>query len=261
MASQEGKKMYKILNPDQDVEGKSISEWTAEWWKWVGERSADQSPLDDPTGKYASLGNDGEVFFVAGPRVVTIDQGSDPPVVDDSIVTRKFNVPFDTPLLVPVINVLSFDPTKDPGEGKKDYDPLSYYMDRFEGLYATIDGEKIEGIKDNYQVASPDFQLGPADEGTVLYDDLIMADKTYAGDPTVTYDVKADGYYLMVGELSRGKHTLEFGGFFDSEKDGDFDSEQDVYMAVKDIITVAGPSDYTCPSDAETLPEAEMLIA
>jgi hypothetical protein len=250
MASQEGKKMYEILNPDQDVEGKSVSEWTAEWWKWVGERSADQSPLDDTTGEFACLGNDGEVFFVAGPRVVTIDPGSDPPDVDDGIVQRTFEVPYDTPILVPIMNVMSFNTKKD---------PLEFYTERFEDLYATIDGKEIKDIQ-NYKVLSGYFELGPAEEGTVLYD--LITNDSVAKNPNRTYDARSDGYWLMVDDLSKGKHTLEFGGFFDWNNDGVFNTlDGDVQMAAKDIITVVKPEEYTCPFDAETLPEAEMLIA
>jgi hypothetical protein len=259
-------KDFEILDRNAVVEGKSVSAWTAEWWKWVGERSIDENPLDDPTGKYATVGNDDEVFFVAGPRVVTIDPNSEPPVIEDGIVERKFHIPSDTPVLVPIMNVLSFDPIQEPGE--EEYDPVSFYMERFEGLYARIDGKEIEGIKDNYQVASPDFQLGPAEEGTVLYD-LIMADEKYAGKPADAYAVGADGYWLMLDNLSNGKHTLEFGGFFDSDENGHL-NEGDIYMAVKDKINVVGPKDkidvvgpeeHNGGFDAEIPLAAEMLIA
>lgn len=244
--------MLTIINPTPNpiVEGKYFSEWTEEWWKWVGERSIKENPLNDTTGEYACLGNDGEVFFVAGPRVVIIDPASEPPVVDDGIVHRAFDVPFDKPVLVPIMNAVSFNP---------EIDPLSYYMERFEGLYATIDGKNIGGIE-KYNVGSSDFELGPAEPRTVLYD-LIKNDWA-AGNPKLTYHAATDGYWLMLDRLSPGEHTLEFGGFFDYNNDGVFNTlDGDIQMAAKNTITVVEPDDYTCPLDAETPLAAEMLIA
>ncbi|MGZ9273074.1 MAG: hypothetical protein ACXW6T_28465, partial [Candidatus Binatia bacterium] len=74
------------------------------------------------------------------------------------------------------------------------------------------------------------------------------------------YHAATDGYWLMLDDLSLGEHTLEFGGFFDSNNDGVF-NPGDIQMAAKDIITVVEPDEYTSPFDAETPLAAEMLIA
>ena len=81
MAAKSG--TYTIDNPDATVDGKTIAQWTEDWWTWALQSPAYKNALDDTTGQYANVGNDQPgVFFIAG----TTGTG-------DTSATRTFTVP------------------------------------------------------------------------------------------------------------------------------------------------------------------------
>ena len=54
-----------VVAPDAIVGGKTVGEWTAEWWKW-GFSFPVPGPLDDTTGELAHFGDvGGPVFFLS----------------------------------------------------------------------------------------------------------------------------------------------------------------------------------------------------
>ena len=56
-----------VLPSDAVVDNKTISEWTAEWWKWVYPQPLNQQPLLDSDGSRAANGQPGgSIFFLAG---------------------------------------------------------------------------------------------------------------------------------------------------------------------------------------------------
>ena len=68
-----------VLPPGSTVVGKTIGEWTAEWWKWAFSQSVPNDAFTDATGANANVGQSGPVFFVAGTTGGT--------------ATREFTVP------------------------------------------------------------------------------------------------------------------------------------------------------------------------
>src|SRR5262245_10634985 len=73
-----------VLPNDAVVDGKTIGEWTAEWWKWIYAQPTNQSPLLDTDGSFAAQGQPGgSVFFLANiatpgavSRSFTVEEGS-----------------------------------------------------------------------------------------------------------------------------------------------------------------------------------------
>ena len=45
--------------------GKSYGEWAAAWWQWAYRTFTFNSPMLDPTGENASVGQSGPVYFLA----------------------------------------------------------------------------------------------------------------------------------------------------------------------------------------------------
>src|ERR1041385_5031375 len=83
-----------VLPNDAIVEGKTIGEWSAEWWKWAFSLPTNQNPLLDPDGSNATNGQPFQsVFFIAG-----IYEAS-------GAVTRKFSVPANSYLFLGPRNV------------------------------------------------------------------------------------------------------------------------------------------------------------
>src|SRR5690349_10924639 len=72
------------------VAGKTIGQWTADWWNWTG--SVNGNVFADTTGALATQNQSGPVFFIAG------TQGTS--------VTRSFDVPGDKFVLFPLVNFI-----------------------------------------------------------------------------------------------------------------------------------------------------------
>ena len=219
-------KSFTTVDPESDVAGKSVAEWTGEWWEWAVESPAENNPVyDDPTGKYAHVNNDNEsVFFIAGAA----------PVVDDAVVERSFFVPSGKLVLFPILNVLSLN--TDP-ENINDgwYDPVEQYLDYFQGMYATIDKTDVAVTQDDHLVIQQPFELGPVEPGSQL-EQFERIEGRNAEDGMYE-DSGSIGYWLMLDNLSMGRHTLEFGGYFDLNLNKVLD-EGDLRLAVKVNVNV-----------------------
>src|ERR1041385_1342049 len=81
-----------VLPNDALVSGKTIGDWSAEWWKWVVVIPTNQNPMLDRDGSFAGVGQPGgDVFFVG--YVPGFTPGT---------VTRSFSVPEGKYLFLPV---------------------------------------------------------------------------------------------------------------------------------------------------------------
>jgi hypothetical protein len=81
-------------NPDATVAGKTILEWTQDWWRWALQSPFETSPQNLDSGHAIPFFDNGSIFFIAGGTDATI------------------NVPANEPILFPMIN--AFD-TEGPG--------------------------------------------------------------------------------------------------------------------------------------------------
>lgn len=216
-------KSFEVVDPGSVVEGYTVAQWTEEWWKWAVSSPAENNPVfADQTGQYAHVNNDNEfVFFIAGAA----------PVADGEVTERNFFVPSEKLVLFPILNVLSYNTNKQ-NIGDLPYDPLEQYIEYFKGLYATIDGKEIPNIEEDYLVTQAPFEMGPAEPGSQL-EQLLLDEGDEGRDPTKVYeDSGSTGYWLMLDDLSNGRHTLEFGGYVDFNLNEVFD-EGDLRLAVK----------------------------
>src|SRR3954449_2740320 len=78
-----------VLPAGSQVAGRSIGEYTADWWQWALGFTTPDDPFSDPDGSKANLNQSGPVFFLAGNA-----GGSS---------TRSFTVPAGKHLLVPLL--------------------------------------------------------------------------------------------------------------------------------------------------------------
>src|SRR5689334_9659060 len=115
---------YTILSPDSTVDGKTIAQWTADWWTWYWQHPASSDPTTDPDGRFANVNNMGSMFFIAG--------------TPGGSAERSFSVPAGKPLLIPMVN---FSDTLDPKvtENKLNTD----FMKSITNLFAEIDGNAV----------------------------------------------------------------------------------------------------------------------
>jgi PEP-CTERM motif len=170
-----------VLAPTSTVGGKTVAEWGAEWWKWAFSFPATSSPLEDPTGERAFLGDVGGPVFFAG-------AGS---------LTQTFTLPEGQYLLIPVLSAI-FYPESSLGETLADAEA---FVEQFHSgtteLHASLDGVPIEDLF-SYWLLSPVFSL------TIPPDGL---------GPEGTFpETLVGGYWLMISPLAPGVHTLVVGG-------------------------------------------------
>ena len=78
-----------VLPSHSTVAGKTIGEWSVDWWQWALSFSTPNDPFTDPTGVKAGLKQSGPVFFLAG-----TPGGSS---------TRSFAVPLGKYVMVPLL--------------------------------------------------------------------------------------------------------------------------------------------------------------
>src|SRR4029078_5227924 len=82
-----------VLSNDAVVGGKTVGEWSAEWWKWALATPTNKNALLDPDGSRANNGQPRDaVFFVSGTL-----QGS-------SLQPRSFSVPVNRHIFLPLVN-------------------------------------------------------------------------------------------------------------------------------------------------------------
>lgn len=187
-----GKGLSKVAPPDASVGGMTYAEWSAAWWQWALALDADDThPFwADDDHFDVTLGQSGKVWFLAG----VFGTGNE----------RHITIPAGTRLFLPMINVEASNLESEPWYGEDEEAQLEAAMaigDAMEDVALTVDGVALDHIED-YRVQSPQFEFwipeynalfveGP-DEGTAV----------------------SDGYWAMIGPLSKGTHTIYLTGTF-----------------------------------------------
>jgi hypothetical protein len=172
--------------------GQSYPAWAADWWTWALSQPVATNPVLDPTGEHCAVGQQGNVWFLAG----TFSSGA---------VTRECTVPAGTALLIPVINVfycaLAVDP---PEQQTEEYvrAQVAFVEDTATGLSITVDGQTVPRL--TY-------------EESELFSVVLPADNLF-GLPTGTVASPCvdAGYYALIPPLSVGEHTIRIQGTLDT---------------------------------------------
>jgi hypothetical protein len=197
-----------VLPPHSVVEGKSIGQWTADWWNWASSIPAGPNhPWQDKAGAAANVNQSGPVFFVAATSM------------EAHGANRAFSVPGDRYLLVPVAAFWAATQSFYPPDGGTLLGPggnseataaycANYYIN-VALCSASIDGASVTDLwlhREPYPVGER-FSLP------------IIAGNIYGYPPPESQplpvtlsDVYADGLWLMLAPLGEGMHRLQFRG-------------------------------------------------
>jgi len=194
-----------VLPNDAIVEGMTIGEWSAEWWKWVLPISTNDNPMVDRDGSFASVGQpDGSVFLIAS--TLGLEPGR---------ITRRFSVPEGKFLFLPVVMYEADNVNTPPLSVPELRDQAVGVLRAVTNIFASIDGQEIPSLSD-HRAISPVFSVFYA-----TADNL----QSYAfGQPIsgLNDPMICDGYWLMMETLPPGEHVLRFGAqwsdyFYDTE--------------------------------------------
>jgi hypothetical protein len=212
-----------VVPAGSTVAGKTIGEWTADWWNWTG--AGPGNVLGDTDGSVATQAQSGPVFFLAG------TQGGTP-------VSRTFDVPSGKFVLFPLLNIIvangpdtGFATTLEEAAAFGDQQAAATFV-------ANIDGVDVPDLASHREKSPQNFTY-VVQPGTGNF-------------PPGTYnDANSDGYWLMLEPLAAGDHTIHFGG-----TSVDFQTAEGTTLLpsftvdVTDHVTVQGAAAIPLPAGA-----------
>lgn len=161
--------------------GSTSEEWAANWWQWVLSIPAESNPLLGATD--CTVDQSRKVWYLVG--------------VNGEI---NCNLPSGKALFLPIVNFGCFEVEEAFDEFCKDGDGeyvSKAPVDLATNLHLIIDGAEITNFAD-FRVESHLFEV------------TLPEGNPFA--PAGTYKAVEDGYYAMIPHLSKGEHTINFGG-------------------------------------------------
>jgi hypothetical protein len=161
---------------DGPVAGVSLGEWTARWWRWALDQPIE--PFLDPDGRLCRFGQDGPVWFLAG------TDGSFEP-------RRECVVPEGKHVLVPIINMIYWQPRGRDTPCRDLQANAAVNNDRLVSAVVLLDGKPLGDMRAHRVRSDGCFRMRPDESDSRMG--------------------AADGYWLMLKPLSRGRHTLQIG--------------------------------------------------
>jgi len=215
-----------ILPPHSTVSGRTLGEWSVQWWQWAFSFPVSVNPLFDDTGAHAGLGNVGPVFFLAG----SLAPSDDPLNVT---LNRTATVLTNQYIFFPILNNIndnSFFPLPGgPFDEAQLRQQITDNLANTSELFASIDGVDATDLFNHRESSPPGFfsYTLPDEDNVAQFFELDISG-------TVS-DAVADGYYLMVSPLALGSHTIRFGGTIVNNPD---DPTQDFHLDITYRITV-----------------------
>ncbi len=202
-------KTPRVRPPNSTPYDKTYAEWSAAWWKWGLELPVADHPFSDSTNIDFSAGQSGPVWFLAatgGPsvRTVTIPAGKAP--------------------FVALINSECSSLEAAPFHGDTAAQQAACataFSDHIIDVFCEIDGVAVRDIQ-NYRFVSPQYSFTAPTP-------WIFGDVGGAGTSV------GDGFYVMLTPLSKGQHTLHFGGtfHFPPEEGGDSGIDTTYHITVE----------------------------
>jgi hypothetical protein len=174
------------------MSGKTYQAWSAAWWTYYLQIPPDKNPGFDESGANCAYLQSGSVFFLMG-------------TAGGSVRRTQCTVPAGKVLFFPLLTT-SYYQTHETELGLKGF--LQSFVRSAHELHASIDGTDIGSMVSLVPSDSPLRAASP--DG--FFPVIAVDNNIFGGVPGQIYDTAVDGFYLMVAPLSRGPHTLSFGG-------------------------------------------------
>lgn len=166
-----------LVPPSRAIAGVTQEEWSKRWWRWALSFDDEDSPVADPDGRLCASGQSGPVWFLAG-------------TYETRRTVRSCRIPAGKTLFFPLINTLAFPPDDE-------REACASLMLRAEtqteapaALVLEFNGRRFDGLAEHRQATRGCFLVAPDDDAPAA----------------------ANGYYVALGPLKRGRYTLNFGG-------------------------------------------------
>lgn len=165
-----------LVPPEETLFGTTQAEWSIRWWQWAFSFDRARSPIADRTGEMCASRQSGDIWFLAG-------------TYDTARTERSCTVPLGKTLFFPLINYVTFR-TKGSNENCMLLGGRAAALTNdATALVLEVDGKPFKSLE-SHRFATACFSL-------------------VAGQPP---DAVANGYYVALRPLPKGKHILNFGG-------------------------------------------------
>jgi hypothetical protein len=198
-----------VFAPQANAHGKSLAEWASAFWEWGLEYPVAGHPFtDDPSFNFAAR-QSGKVWFWAAPNVEGF--------------TRNVTMPHGTAILLSILDVEASTLEAPPFFGATAAEQAAiaaFYANRIGDLFLFIDGRPVGNLA-AYRTASPQIAVN-------VPTPWIFGDVGGAGTSS------GDGYYVLIKALSKGSHTIRYGGVFHFQA-GDFGEGSEAFDLPKDV--------------------------
>lgn len=181
-----------FFEPGFHLEKRSAAELSTEWWKWAMSFSAqsEENPVNDTSGIHCGVGQRGKVWFLAG------GYGS-------SKIQRNCVIPAEKYVFFPIINMVYYPASENNGftcEQAKTHAALN--NETALDVFVELDGVPIKDPKRFRAKTKKCFNM---------FEHVPKAFKPYNAYPSAT-----DGYWILLKPLPIGKHSVKFGGRYNS---------------------------------------------
>jgi hypothetical protein len=186
-----------VWHPDTVPYGKTYGEWAGAWWNWG--LHIPSTTITDPDGSLGHLGQEGNVWFLAGNF--------------GGVSHRALTVPPEKALFFSLINTVRAtpeaiirgggDPTTMTHEEQEAFlRNLNHAtIESTDSLVAHVDGVALQDLFAYRAESPPGGFVLHIPEGSIVSGSYAPGDH----DPAV-----ADGYWLMLEPLSPGEHQIHF---------------------------------------------------
>jgi hypothetical protein len=168
-------------------------ELSTAWMEWIRSIPMASSPLVDPDGSFASIGQGGKVWFLAG----TLGDAA----------TRTVSIPSGKAVFFPIVNYYWVntpelgDAEWSPAQEANARSQLAGYIDTAQNLVLQIDGRAIPNV---YELLRASSTVGTC---------RLPIDNQF-GANAGPHPCVADGFWALLPPMSTGKHTVHFSGRF-----------------------------------------------
>jgi hypothetical protein len=170
-----------LIPPAKAIAGASQEEWSKRWWHWALSFDDEDSPVADADGSLCANGQSGPVWFLAG----TYGTGR---------AVRSCRVPAGKTLFFPLANFIAFPPDDEREACASLMLRAEQLTDAPAALVLELNGRRFTGLEAHRQATRGCFLVAPDDDAPAA----------------------ANGYYVALGPLKRGRYTLNFGAILPS---------------------------------------------
>jgi hypothetical protein len=172
--------------PASEPFGLSYGEWSATWWtQAVRQTGQPGTPFAAGQVNCTAMGVPGIVFLVG-------TTGMSP-------IARWCDIPKGAAVLLPAINAECSEAEGNGSTFAELRACAAGFANTFINVHVIVDGEPLPGL-DRFRFVSPLFRFSP------------VAGNVFGIPPAIRSPSVADGYWVMLKKLRKGRHTVSFGG-------------------------------------------------